>query len=294
MFENSEKTEAEPWLKEAFVQKGGTEPHLLRNISCPVWTDGRKLVAKIYTDTNEGRKQAADEQNAARTVYDTSVPTAVCHGIEKIRVDEHREEVVSWWEWVKITGPGKPENNLTLLKRLHDSFHVNPGVPYMQQPSLPEEAFETEAKDLAQFLLKYQKPAQEAWESLQKLEKTVIHGDANPTNLVETTLGPIMLDYGCTQWAPRIVDVATVAVLAVETGQGTFTQIIDFYNNIETRNSNSRVLEDENFKKTVFVEQVRRAWSCVKHPQWEKEGWERLESLEKNENYVFKNGNRPK
>jgi hypothetical protein len=286
---------APQWLREEFARRGGGEPFLIRHVSCQVWGDGKSLVAKIHPPNLLGRRQAAAERTAAMVVYDTSVPTAVCLETASAGGVELGDEgnSISWWEWVRITGLGDPHDNARMVRQLHDSFDVNPGVPYMSPndiPSLTPIGVDPEAVELAARLAKYRDDAVSVWEKLFVLPKAVVHGDANPTNLVKSNFGPLMLDYGCTQWAPRVLDVATIAVLAVETGEGSLASVLATYLGGEELPG----VSEQEVRLAARLEHYRRAWSCVRHPEWLQEGWQRLYALEADEWFVFSPGEGPK
>ena len=113
----------------------------------------------------------------------------------------------------------------------------------------------------------------------------MVHGDANPTNFVSAGGSVYALDFGLSGYGPRVLDVATVTVLAVETGQSR-AAVLDAY-------GPSVDVDGEVLEIAERLVAINRAVSCTWVP-WLQEGWDRLGALECAAAYVFPTGDHPK
>jgi len=251
-------------------------PTLLRDVTSAVWSDG-KFVAKVHDDLGE-----ADREQLLVTRF----CSAGCRVAEPLGVEQvaGTRGGVSWWAWVDIEGPVAPCEAVGWLRMAHDT------VPTQAAPSarwLPfDRAVHPDAVELHNALAPWRRRARETHEQLAGLPRVMIHGDANPTNIVRSGGGVLGLDFGAAGTGPRVVDVATVAVLATETGTSSPSEIVAAYD--AHQDVSPMVL-----RAAELMVAVARAQACTWVP-WLNEGWGRIAALDGSRPYVFGSGGHPK
>jgi hypothetical protein len=265
-----------PWLVEAFAAKGYPAPYLLRQATTTVWRSGN-LVAKVHH--LEQLVDAHLEQALAATAAN-AVP-----GVTPLGVTETEHATISWWKHLTINAPGTPEATARWLRTLHDNTPT-PFTParllkHNAEPQTPESA------SLLTALAPLLKEAHDALTILADLPNVFCHADANPTNIITSNNTTFGLDFGSAGFAPRVFDIATVAVLAVETGQGTVTSALNAYG------PHPDITRDL-LEVAATIVAAQRALTCVLVPKWTTEGWERVEDHAARRWYTFRPGNAPK
>lgn len=122
--------------------------------------------------------------------------------------------------------------------------------------------------------------------ALAGLPRVMIHGDANPANIVRSGGGVLGLDFGAAGTGLRVVEVATVAVLATETGTSSLSEIVAAYGAYQ--DVSPMVL-----RAAELMVAVARAQACTWVPRLN-EGWGRIAALDGSRPYVFGSGGHPK
>jgi hypothetical protein len=264
------------WLADAFVARGGAAPTLLRDVAAAVWADG-KFVAKLDDDPAQARR----EQRLA-----AQFSCAGCRVAEPLGAQESADtaDAVSWWAWVDIDGPASPCEAVRWLRTAHDTAKTQGVPPARWLPS--HRAVHPDAVELHYALAPWRRRAREVHARLVGLPDVVIHGDANPTNIVRSGGGVLALDFGAAGTGPRVADVATVAVLAVETGRSSWGEVIAAYGPHQD-------VTPALMQSAELVVAVARAQACTWVP-WLEEGWDRLAALRASRPYVFSGGGHPK
>ena len=264
------------WLADAFTSRGGNAPRLLRDVDDAVWTDG-SLVAKLHKDPG----QARHEQMAANRFSAAGCCVAPPWGIQETGTGS----AVSWWTYADIEGPTTSCEAARWLREAHDTAAVQPMPLARLVPST--RAAHPGAAELHTGLAPWRHHAHEAQATLARLPQVLIHGDANPTNIVRSADGSVLaLDFGASGAGPRVFDVATVAVVATETGTASRSEVVDAYGPHPD-------ITPELMQVAELIVAVARAQACTWVP-WLDEGWERLEALRAGRPYVFGAGNHPK
>lgn len=262
------------WLNDVFAVRGGGEPMLVRDVSEAVWSDGR-FVAKVHHRFDDANR----EQQAA-----AAFARAGCLTVDPLGLQEVAGFTMSWWAWTDIEGPASPIETVRWLREAHDRTSA---LDLPQARPLPfARAPHQDAAELHDALAVWRQRARETQQWLTRLPAVVIHGDANPTNIVRTDRGVLALDFGSSGTGARVIDVATVAVLAVETGTGTPDEVVTAYGQHED-------VHPMRISAAKSVVAIARAQACVWMP-WLEEGWERLDALERSRPYVFGDGGHPK
>lgn len=268
--------QAPRWLKDAFAARGCGIPRLLRDVSSAVWSDG-KIVAKVHHHFDEANR----EQRAASAFASAGCLTADPIGLKEIAGTHF---TVSWWAWTDVEGPASPIEAAKWLREAHDRASI------LDLPSARPLPFDRPphpaAAELHDALAVWRQRAREAHRWLTTLPSVVIHGDANPTNIVRTADGVLALDFGSAGTGARVIDIATVAVLAVETGTGTLDEVIAAYGEHED-------VHRMRLSAATSLVAIARAQACAWVP-WIDEGWDRLNALERFRPYVFSDGGHPK
>jgi hypothetical protein len=263
------------WLVDAFTTMGGHTPRLLRDVDAAVWTDG-SLVAKLHDEP----PQARHEQTVAKRFSIAGCRVAAPLGTQ----DAETGGMLSWWVYVDIEGPATPCEAARWLRTAHDTAAG-------QRISLallgsPARSAHPAAAELHAALAPWRHDAREAQAALARLPRVLIHGDANPTNIVHNGDAVLALDFGASGAGPRVVDVATVVVVATETGNSSPTEVLDAYGPHPD-------ITPEMMQTAERIVAVARAQACTWVP-WLDEGWDRLDALRAARPYVFGEGDHPK
>jgi hypothetical protein len=263
------------WLVDAFTTRGGRAPVLLRDVDAAVWTDG-SFVAKLHDDPGQARR----EQNVAKRFSDAGCRVAPPLGTQHAETGGG----MSWWAYVGIDGPATACEAARWLRTAHDTASAQ-RISRARLGS-PARAAHPDAAELHDALAPWRQRAREAQAALEWLPQVLIHGDANPTNIVRSDGAVLALDFGAAGAGPRVVDVATVAVLAVETRVSSPGEVVAAYGPHPD-------ITPELMPVAELIVAVARAQACTWVP-WLDEGWDRLDALRATRPYVFGAGNHPK
>lgn len=270
---------APDWLVSQFTARpGGDLPTLARNVSCPVWAGGQ-LVAKQHDNPDHARHEQRLAKRFQSAFNRVPVPLGVSTPPEGIG------GMLSWWLRLPEHGPGSPAQAARWLRTAHDHTPTT-GIP-AAPPAAAARRPHPEAIALHEALAPWRTQGLALARELARLPDVVIHGDANPTNIVDC--GPasaIALDFGSSGRGARVFDVATVAVLATETGTATTAEVLDVYGPHPD-------VTPPLLQTASLLVAINRAQACTWVP-WLDEGWERLEALREQRPFVFGPGAHPK
>lgn len=277
--------DAPDWLCAEFASRGKTAPVFVRSGSAVVWRDTqRTVVAKTYPIDDESRCRA--EQAIAMAALDAGVHTA-----RPLGVSSHSDAAVGWFEHLDILAQEtSPLLVARLLRNLHDGAKGNGGIPPM--PSLS--AVGAADSKLSELVAPLARQAQASLTGLQSdLPDVVVHGDANPTNVIVTPQGTALIDWGRGGAGPRVWDVAVVAQLAVECGNDP----------LDAERVTRKITEaygehpDVSYGTVEFargIVAVERLVACTRQAEWRDEGWARLDRISRGTEYVFGDTEGPK
>ncbi|MFC4336502.1 phosphotransferase family protein [Salininema proteolyticum] len=110
------------------------------------------------------------------------------------------DRVVSFWRWIGEHTHGTPESMGTTLRRLHalpqpENLDVIPFSPFIRLRERLEAA-DVLTERTRVWLLRHYEDLESAWSGLPSgLPDRLIHGDANPANLVVAGGEPVILDF---------------------------------------------------------------------------------------------------
>lgn len=273
------------WLCRLFTDRGGDRPRLLRRTRTSVWSDGL-LVAKLYLPDPPGR--ATREQFRARSAG-RFVPV-----VEPLGVDADGANTIGWWRYLDVTRAASPVEATQWLRRLHDRVPVPSNDPAMLAPAPPTGALSAPVREFVSALAPLLAERDGLLDRMEGLPRVFVHGDANPTNVVVTADGTVTgVDFAWSGAGPRVFDVATVATVAVESGQFPQTDGEPFAAVASAYGSHEDVSEGL-LEVAAQVVAVNRALACAWVPQWLGEGWARLEAFDAGRPFVFDPGDGPK
>jgi Phosphotransferase enzyme family len=269
---------APDWLVGEFISRpGGDIPTLLRNVSAPVWAGGH-LVAKMHPTPSQARHEQLLAQRFQSAFNRVTAPLGVSTPPDGVGM-------LSWWLRLPDHGPAAPAKAIRWLRTAHDHTPTAdlPSAPLLV-PSRPPHQ---DAIALHEALAPWRRQALDAAAKLAGLLAVVIHGDANPTNIVDC--GPpsaVALDFGLSGRGPRVYDVATVTVLATETGTATTQHVLDTY-------GHHRDVTPTLLRTAAQLVAINRAQACTWAP-WLDEGWSRLHALHEQRPFLFAPEDHPK
>lgn len=270
--------DAPDWLVDEFTSRpGGDLPSLLRNVSAPVWAGGH-LVAKMHPTPGQARHEQLLALRFQSAFNRVTAPLGVS-------TPPDGTGMLSWWLRLPDHGPAAPAKAIRWLRTAHDHTPTAglPAAPLVVPPRPPH----PDATALHEALAPWRRKALETAQDLTALPAVVIHGDANPTNIVDC--GPpsaVALDFGLSGRGPRIYDLATVAVLATETGTATTQHVLDAYGDHPD-------VTPTLLRTAALLVAINRAQACTWVP-WLDEGWSRLHALRDQRTFVFAPHDRPK
>lgn len=249
----------------------------MRNVSSPVWAGGH-LVAKFHASPGDARHEqllAVRFQSAFNRV---TAPLGVS-------TPPDGAGMLSWWLRLPNHHPASPAKIARWLRTAHDHTPAT-GLPTAVL-MVPDRRPHPDAIALHDALAPWRRQALETARQLTGLPAVVIHGDANPTNIVDC--GPpsaVALDFGLSGRGPRVYDLATVIVLAAETGTATPQHVIEAYG---PHPDVTPVL----LRTAALLVAINRAQACTWVP-WLDEGWGRLHALDEQRPFVFGPDDHPK
>ena len=262
-------------IQTLFAPRGGGTPFLLRDVDSAVWTN-KTVVAKLHRTFRDAHR----EQDVAHRFQKAGVRVASPLGAEHIRGGG----AVGWWEFLAIDGPASSCDTARWLRVAHDNasaedLHYAPVGMFRRQPH-------PDAIELHDALAPWRRRATSEQEILVRAPRVLVHGDPNPTNIIRSKGAVVGLDFGSAGAGPRVIDVATVVVLANETGSSTPAEVLAAYGAHPD-------ITPELMRAAQLLVSIARAQACTWVP-WLIEGCERLAALNANTPYVFAPGNQPK
>lgn len=272
----TEPETAPAWLIAAYrtVWQSTRPLTLLRTGTSSVWTDGKHVAKVMPIGATAHASFAQQRAREARRHVRCAKPQGVT---------SHGPYTLSWWGDVHVDSPSTSGQAGSWLRRLHDQATV-PAGNYPDTPLTPIDVVNRELWDA---LAPMRQAYPDDWTPLARMPRVFLHGDPNPTNIVNDHDGvTIGLDFDGRPTGPRVLDLAVVTQVAAEQGEPPESALAAY--------GEHRDVTDAALARAMRVIAIERAHACTRIEQWEAEGWARLDAWRQGQTYRYPRGDGPK